>query len=103
MKTEYLKASELLDMLFERPALYVGQESIHLICAYIDGYQHAADGASKDDLYRNFNGWVSERFAITSAHNWASIISFMGVSERRGYELAKKLWQEYKSAMRDPG
>lgn len=98
MKTEHLKSSELLDKLLQRPALYVGQESIPLIHAYINGYEHAADWASKDDLYRNFDGWVAKRFGIASAHNWASIISFMGVSEKGGYELAKKLWQEYKSA-----
>lgn len=86
-----------MDQLLARPALFVGHESIVLISAYIDGYQHATGGALNDDLYRNFNDWVAKRFKIPSMHNWALIISFMGVSENAGFELARKLWQEYKS------
>jgi hypothetical protein len=92
-----LNSSELLDKILQRPALYVGHESIKLIRAFIDGYEYATNNTTKDVLYANFTEWVAKRFNIMSMHDWASIISFMAVSEKGAFEMTIELWNEYKS------
>lgn len=97
-----MNTSELFDVILERPTLYVGHESIIKIKAFIDGYEYAKyteGNDSRDPLYANFNDWIAKRFNITSMHNWASIISFMALSEIGAFELTKELWGEYKSGI----
>lgn len=92
--------SELFEQVLERPAAYVGHESVARISAFVEGYWYARWAAGedvRDELYRGFGGWAARRFRITSAHNWESIISFMAVSEARAYEMTVELWGEYKA------
>lgn len=96
-----MNASELFETILERPALYVGKPSIPLIHAFVDGYTFALSESNpnfKDSLYAGFNAWVAKRFNIRTAHNWASIVVFMGSSEIGAYELTKELWAKYKEA-----
>jgi hypothetical protein len=93
---EKLKSSELFDKILERPVLYIGYSSIRLIKAFIAGYEGGTDNEYRDALYINFNEWVAKRFKIETSHDWASIISFMALSESRAYEMTKELWEEYK-------
>jgi hypothetical protein len=90
-----MKSSELFELILERPALYIGHPSVPLAFAFIDGHAFG-NGAASDDLYSGFNMWVAKRFRITTAHNWASIVCFMGGSEAGAFKLAKELWGEYK-------
>lgn len=94
---EKLKSSDLFDKILERPVLYVGYSSILLIKAFIAGYEGGTDNSYRDDLYANFTQWVAMRFNVETSHDWASIISFMAMSEQRAYEMTKELWQEYKN------
>ena len=90
--------SELLSKIIDRPGIYIGHQSVPLAKSFIDGYKSAKyeNGTGEDDrLYSGFNEWVANRFRITSSHDWGSIISFMGVSEKTSFELLKKLWSEY--------
>jgi len=100
-----MKASELLDKILERPALYLGRESVVLAKAFIDGYEFAGHNATNanggDPLYSGFQDWVAKRFRVETAHNWASIIAFMGLSESGAFALLKELWEEYKAEMED--
>lgn len=94
-----MKASKLFDKILERPALYVGKTSIPLIFIFLEGYTYANSESKRDvrdDLYTGFNTWVAKRFNVQTAHNWSSIITFMGQSELGAYELTKELWTEYK-------
>ncbi len=95
-----MKKAELFEELLARPALYVGHPSIILIRAFLDGfdYAHVRTEMEKGDLYSGFNEWVANRFSIRTAHDWSSIIAFMGQSESAAFELAKELWQEYKTS-----
>jgi hypothetical protein len=92
-----MNSSELLDNMLERPTLYVGHESIIKIKAFIDGYEYAHENASRDKTYDEFQRWVAQYFNVKSAHDWASIILFMALSEKRAFELTKELWAEFKA------
>jgi hypothetical protein len=86
--------SELFEKLLENPNIYLSHGSISLLCAFIDGY---GDRTVRDDLYSQFNFWIAAKFNIKSAHNWETIITFIGVSEQKAFELTKQLWAEYKT------
>jgi hypothetical protein len=92
--------SELFEQVLERPAMYVGQESVVRISAFVEGYWYAkwACGEDvRDDLYRGFTAWTAKRFRIESAHSWEDIILFMALGESRAYEMTVELWGEYKA------
>jgi hypothetical protein len=94
-----LRPSELMDYIFDRPAMYLGYTSVPLMQAYMDGFIRArrSEKSELDDpLYAGFHDWVVNRFSFGHSHDWGSIISFIGVSEARSFELAKDLWEEYK-------
>jgi hypothetical protein len=98
-----LKSSELLERILDRPAMYLGYESVPRMKAFIDGYEFAKGGKSspvRDPLYVGFQDWVASRFQVKTSHSWASIIVFMGLSESGAFTLMKELWQEYKAEIR---
>lgn len=97
-----INASELFKMLQERPALYVGHDSVIGIKSFIDGYEFAlrTAGIVQDDpLYTNFSSWVANRFGKRDSHHWDEIVTFMGISEEASFELLKRLWKEYKDTL----
>ncbi len=97
-----MTSSELLEEILERPGLYIGYASVGRMKVFIDGYEFAAhlrNDPGRDSLYAGFQDWVANRFKITTAHNWASIIAFMGLSESGSFTLMKELWGEYKAEL----
>jgi len=96
-----MNVADLFDEALERPALYIGHESVILLKAFLDGYEFAnfRNGLrSRDSLYAGFQPWVAKRFHIKTEHDWASIISFIGVSETCAFSLLNDLWSEYKAS-----
>jgi hypothetical protein len=89
-----ITCSELFERLLENAGNYVSHESISLLYAFIDGY---GGGTMRDDLYSQFTFWIAAKFNIKSAHNWETIITFIGVSEQKAFELTKQLWAEFKT------
>lgn len=86
--------SEVLSLVIERPGLYIGHGSVRRAKVFLDGYTFACAGET-DSRYKNFSNWISNRFSISTTHDWASIISFIGGSEAASFELLKELWKEY--------
>ncbi len=86
--------SELMTLLLEKPALYIGYGSIPRIYGFIEGYTFARQ-IPNDLVYRNFGQWLRKRFEIRQDLNWISIISFIGQSETGSFDLAKRMWTEY--------
>jgi hypothetical protein len=100
----HLKTSELLEKMLDRPALFIGRASVPRMKAFIDGYEfgkHGEDATGRDSLYAGFQAWIATRFHIETAHDWASIIAFMGLSESGAFTLLKELWDEYKAKMKE--
>jgi hypothetical protein len=97
-----MKPSELLELILERPALYLGHSSVPLLFAFLHGYECARQVENptlEDPVYYGFHDWIVERFGFGHSHDCASIISFMGVSEASAFELTKELWAEYKDLL----
>lgn len=98
-----VKASELFELLQERPALYVGHHSVIGIKSFLDGYEFVlrSAGIERDFMYAQFSIWTANRFRKNESHHWDEIISFMGISENASFELLKELWKEYKLELAD--
>lgn len=95
-----MTSSELLEKILDCPGLYIGHASVPRMKAFIDGYEFAKSSESspvRDPLYGGFQDWVARRFQVKTAHSWASIIAFMGLSESGAFTLMKELWKEYKA------
>lgn len=99
-----MRTSEIFEKILERPPLYLGHASVILLHAFISGYafaKYSENSDFHDPLYDGFSRWVADRFGFGHSHSWASIISFMGVSEAKAFDLTKELWEQYKSEMKN--
>ena len=93
-----------MDVIFERPALYLGHASVIKMQAFVDGYAFALfkeDGSGSDPIYDGFGRWVVEhgRTGQSGQYPWSSIATLIGVSEAESFEVAKRFWEKYKSEM----
>jgi hypothetical protein len=97
-----MSLSETLDKIFEYPSIYIGRKSVDRAFTFICGYSVALQQTEidwKDNLEEGFSSWVCGKFDYLSTHTWASVCIFHSLDEGEAFELAKKLWIEYKSEM----
>ncbi len=98
-----MSPSEVLDRIFEFPGIYIGHESVDRTQYFVSGYICALQqiGANSEDHFQErFSAFVCRRFGYTpTTHGWASICTFHGINDAGAFELAKKLWGEYKAEM----
>ncbi len=90
--------TELMDLIFEKPAMFLGHASVFKMQAFVEGFGFAfidENGTHIDETYSKFNKWIVDRYR-TGQYPWSSIVTMIGVSEQRSFEVAKELWQEYK-------
>jgi hypothetical protein len=91
--------SELMDLIFERPGMYIGHESVVKMQAFVEGYGFADidDNVQKrkDAAYNGFGQWVVDQ-RKTGQYSWSAIATLIGGSEARAFGVAKELWLEYK-------
>jgi len=94
-----MKLSELMNRIFEEPSSYLEKGSVSLMETYVKGFaagRRIRNMQLEAPIYYGFHDWLANRFGFGSSQSWSSIISFMGISEANAFELAKKLWEEYK-------
>ncbi|MGB7069154.1 MAG: hypothetical protein WBD22_06640 [Pyrinomonadaceae bacterium] len=86
--------SEILTLLLEKPGLYIGYGSVIRAFSFIEGYTFAMQRPT-DLVYREFGQWLRKNFDIRQDLSWASIIYFVGQSEKGAFDLAKEMWPQY--------
>ena len=93
--------SPILDLLVnirERPAMFIGRQSIVRFRSFLDGYRHGLRQSTvpaEEPLFDRFQRWVEERFKISTSHGWDSIILFMAGDDPAAFELFWELWDAY--------
>lgn len=90
--------SELMENILERPAMFLGHASVVKMQSFIEGFAFAnivEKKTEKDLLYDGFGEWVIKRFKV-GQYSWSSVITMVGISEARAFEIARELWKEYK-------
>ena len=93
---------DLCKQIENRPAMYVGGQSIFLLESFINGYLWARSELGipsterENDFFENFHNWLEERLdARTSTKSWSSIIVFRSFSERQALENFFVLLEEF--------
>ncbi len=82
MPEEIYNIYDLLDMMREKPAMYLGVKSLIRLQAYIDGYNYAMNNCGLKDNSNpaflrgiRFYDWIAERFGYyESTAGWCNII-----------------------------
>jgi hypothetical protein len=91
--------SELMNHIFQHPAMYLGHASVIKMEAFINGYsfaQLAESGKIEDPLYEGFAQWIIKRFCV-GQYPWSSVVSMVGIGEENAFKVAKECWEEYKN------
>ncbi|MBE9014516.1 hypothetical protein IQ250_30450 [Pseudanabaenaceae cyanobacterium LEGE 13415] len=90
----------LLTKIKKRPALYLGQNSIFSLQAFLDGYYFARRelGVSlteQEQEFQTFLQWIRDRFQVETGQLWSSIISSHAANERDAIVRFFELWNEF--------
>jgi len=68
---------ELIKKIEKRPAMYIGENSISCLKAFLDGWQLALDYDYIDSLlFQEFQSWVELKYGLPNTRGWHSIILF---------------------------
>lgn len=87
---------ELLSEIKNRPELYIGQRSLSLLHAYLNGWLNRDEKSVIDyDLIGKFQDWVQKKYKITSSQSWARIILFYSTDEIDGLNNFFRLFDEF--------
>ena len=87
---------ELILNMKARPELYIGQRSLSLLQAYLNGWLNRDEQSVIDsELIGKFQDWIQERYKIRSTQSWAQIILFYSTSEYEGIDNFFRLFEEF--------
>ena len=87
---------ELFSEIKNRPELYIGQRSLSLLHAYLNGWLNRDEKSVIDyDLIGKFQDWVQKKYKITSSQSWARIILFYSTDEIDGLNNFFRLFDEF--------
>lgn len=92
--------NDLLQKIKQRPALYLGQNSIHSLQAFLDGYYFARREldiplTDQEIEFQNFLQWIRQRFNVETGQPWSSIVLFHASDERSAVNRFFELFDEF--------
>jgi hypothetical protein len=87
----------LIDSIAQRPGMYVGRCSLHLISAYLDGYDHALKELGHDVTpLDGWMRWVELRFLISHpGWHWTRILEHVCGGDRPAIDALPSLYREF--------
>lgn len=87
---------ELLLQIKVRPELYLGQRSLSLLQAYLNGWLNRdEDSVTDSELIGEFQDWVQHKYDIKSSQSWAQIVLFYSSNEYDGLDNFFRLFEEF--------
>lgn len=87
---------ELVLKIKERPAMYLGCNSISCLKAFIDGwYFRDMETVSDVHIMGNFHDWIEERLIKAGTQGWHRIILFYSQDECDALKTFFKLFDEF--------
>ena len=88
---------QLLEIIRERPALYIHKNYISCLEAYLNGWLSIEPDQVIDyDAFADFEQWVIEKYRIETSHGWCSIILFHSGDEYLALQKFFVLLDEWK-------
>lgn len=78
---------ELLDMMRERPGMYLGGNSIYRLESFINGYLFARtemglESTMEELDFGEFHDWIQEELKLKTTKSWSSMILFVSYDEK---------------------
>lgn len=100
-RIEIIRLGGLLEVIRERPAMYLGHHSLSALWSFLDGYGFALwshDIQEKPPLPRDFHDWVADRLHFSeSTSGWKNMILNRVPDEAAALEYFFKLLDEYRN------
>jgi hypothetical protein len=90
----------LIRQIRKAPSMYLGQNSILCLQAFLSGYSVAqyelgATLTANDEDFQQFGEWIRTRFQVQTSQSWANIILFYAEDERSALERFFDLFEEF--------
>lgn len=84
---------ELIFSIKQRPAMYLGRNSISLLKAFLDGwYCHEPNTVADIEVMGDFQDWIARKYKIKTSHSWANILLFYSTDEN---DALQKFFEEF--------
>lgn len=78
---------DLIGAIRPRPGMYLGDNSIRLFAAFLDGYCYCRIGPRKRVLMPAFQRWIMKRYRMPKTQaDWVKIIQFHSTNEWKALE-----------------
>lgn len=90
-----MSIEELISLIAERPEMYLGEATLTRFDAFLLGWMLESNDPHTDVVMKGFQGWIVERFKITTSHSWANIIRFYSENDVSALKDAIALFHEY--------
>jgi len=93
---------KMLEMIQQRPGLYLSSPSVLHLDSYLQGYFVAkfeigeVEPSQEEVEFYDFQKWIRDKFNITSNQSWSQIIFFYSVNEQNSLDLFFELLEEFK-------
>lgn len=87
-----------LQQIRQNPIIHLGQKSLQLLKAYIDGYvQYHVEisDESKCFFLPKFQEYVQQHYNISKTHSWVPLITFYSSSDANAFDNFYELLDEF--------
>ncbi|GAA4276490.1 hypothetical protein [Aquimarina mytili] len=87
---------EVLNSIKQRPAMYIGRDSISCLKAFLDGwYFRNPTGVVDTDVMNKFQDWTEKKYSTKSSKSWSDILLYNSQDESKALELFFKDFDEF--------
>lgn len=90
---------DLIRLVREKPAMYIGQHSIIRFSFFISGYDFAVyDREGDKDYYyilARFTDWLAVRYSTTKTYSWKDILLEIAGDDKKAFEIFWNYWDEF--------
>ncbi len=87
----------LLVEIRKRPGMYIGKRSVIRVHIFLQGWLLAKEMVPDVELLREFQGWISSKYGVSSSHSWAELINFYSEGPVEAFEEFYSLFDEFTS------
>jgi len=93
---------ELIQKIKKRPSMYLGKPAISNLRSCLAGYilarrELGISQTEQEKKFTEFQGWIQNKFNITSSQSWDKVILFYSEDERTALERFFELFEEFLS------
>jgi hypothetical protein len=91
---------DLIGNIRKRPAMYLGQPSVTHLGVFLSGYNFARrqlgiPQTEQEQQFSEFQGWVQQRFKVSSGQSWDKILLFFAQDEAIALKQFFTLFDEF--------